>query len=68
MPELTQAEIMNNFFKTALQREELQQVKYSQLTKTVMDEKLKRMFSEFALSRREHIALLRKEMCNLQIK
>lgn len=68
MSKLTQGELMNNAFKEAVHREEQRQARYAHLSKTIMDQRLKAMFSDFAASSRNHLQQLKAEMKNVNIK
>lgn len=68
MSRLTQSELINNGLKEALHREEQRQSKYSHLSKTIKDQSLKAMFTDFELTSRERVALLKVEMKKFNIK
>ncbi|MEG6522961.1 hypothetical protein [Desulfotomaculum sp. 1211_IL3151] len=68
MARLTEQEIQNNIFKKALDREMLRQAKYNYLTNTVKDKRLKKLFKVFDMTATSHIAELKQEMQNLDIK
>ncbi|HHW42773.1 hypothetical protein GFC01_05500 [Desulfofundulus thermobenzoicus] len=65
---LTEKEIVNNALKMALDMEEHRQTKYAFLARNARDKKLKELFGGFAVTSRRHIALLKTEMKNLNIR
>lgn len=68
MARLTEQEIQNNIFKKAFDGEVLRQAKYSFLTNTVKDKRLKKLYKLFEMAATSHIAELKQEMQNLDIK
>ncbi|WP_041274847.1 hypothetical protein [Desulforamulus reducens] len=68
MAKLTQKEIQNNLLKQAYDGEVLRQAKYSYLMDIIKDKRLKKLFKVFAMTARGHIAELKQEMQNLDIK
>jgi len=68
MPKLTQGELLNIAFKEAIHREEQYEARFTYLSKTIKDDKLKAMFNDFAGSSRKRLTQLKAEMNNFNIK
>lgn len=68
MSQLTEKEIMNNSMKLALDRETHREAKYAFLARSVNDQRFQKMFGKFAETSRNHVAMIKIEMKNLNIK
>lgn len=68
MRRLTQKEIMNNAFKTAVEREERLTAKFFFWSKRVKSQDLTALFGDFAVASRSHVAKLKQEMNNHNLK
>ncbi|WP_031517390.1 hypothetical protein [Desulfofalx alkaliphila] len=68
MRRLTQKEIMNYAFKNAVEREERFTAKYFYWSKMVKGKDLTAMFGDFAVASRSHVAKLKQEMNQHNIK
>jgi rubrerythrin len=65
---LSEQEILNNALKLALDMEQHRQAKYAFLARNARDKKLKNLFGSFAVAGRRHIAMLKTEMKNFNIR
>lgn len=68
MARLTEQEIQNNILKKAFDGEVLRQAKYKYLANAVKDKRLKKLYKVFDMTATSHIAELKQEMQNLDIK
>lgn len=68
MYNLSEKEILNNALKMALEQERYMQAKYAYLARTVRDKTLQEMFASYAVACRRHIAQLKTEMKNANIR
>lgn len=68
MRRLTQKEIMNYAFKTAVEREERFTAKYFYWSKMVKSKDLTALFGDFAVASRSHVAKIKQEMGKYNIK
>lgn len=65
---MTEKDLMNNAFKTAVGREERFISKYFFWSKRVRDKELAALFSDFAVASRSRVAKIKKEMNKYNIK
>jgi rubrerythrin len=68
MRRLTQKELMNYAFKMAVEREERFTAKYFFWSKMAKGKDLTALFGDFAVASRSHVAKLKQEMGNYNIK
>ncbi|MBO8137672.1 MAG: hypothetical protein H0Z40_06010 [Desulfotomaculum sp.] len=68
MRRLNQKDLMNNAFKTAVEREERYTAKYFYWSKKVRDKDLTALFGDFAVASRSRIAKIKKEINKYNIK
>ncbi|WP_125185630.1 hypothetical protein [Desulfofundulus salinus] len=65
---LTEKEVLNNAIKLAIDMEQKRQSKYAFLARNARDKKLKELFGHFAVTSRRRVAMLKKEMKELNIR
>ncbi|MEW6697425.1 MAG: hypothetical protein ACOY35_06660 [Bacillota bacterium] len=68
MAKLTQKDVQHNIFKQAYDGEELLKAKYAYLSQTLKDKRMKKIFKVFEMTAQSHLAELKQEMQNLDIK
>ncbi len=68
MRRLTQKEVMNYAFKTAVEREERFTAKYFYWSKKVKGSYLTSMFGDFAVASRSRVAKIKQELNKYNIK